>query len=127
MMYNKNIEDCFFSPNHSDVIDLDQPYSSHYRSAQSGKNVVIDLYMLCSVDKAVLKACFKAVGNPYLIAGLEWLCRRIEGLNLTQLLPSYYEQIITDLEIPAHQYPIAVLIDTTYKELLKLAYEQFKG
>lgn len=126
MMYNKNVQDCFFHPSHVGVLDLITPLSAHYRSSLAGQGVLIDLYIQCTKDKNVNRACFKANGNPYVIAALEWVCRQIEGENLERLPPINYQILVEKLEIPNTQYPFAIQIEEVYKKVLGLLIEKFE-
>lgn len=126
MMYNKIVQECFFSPVHVGIIALDAPLSVHCRSPETGKGVLIDFYLQCTADKIVHKACFKAIGNPYVIASLEWLCRQIEGKNLDQLPPINYQMLVNELEIINTQYPVAIQVESVYKEALVLMRNKFE-
>lgn len=125
MMYNKSVQDCFFLPRHIGVLDLKSPYTVHYRSGQQNQINIIDLYLQCFENKKISRACFKANGNPYMIAALEWLCRQIEGRDLKDLPVFSYQVLIKELEIPIHQYPVALQVEGIYKEVLTLMNDKF--
>ncbi len=124
MMYNKIVQECFFSPSHVGVLDLMAPLSVHYSCNKMG--VLIDLYSQCTAKKEIMKACFKTNGNPFVIAGLEWICRQIEGENLDALPILNYQVLVEQLDIPNSQYPVALHIETVYKEVLLLMKKKFE-
>lgn len=66
----------------------------------------------------IAQACFQAVGSPYLIAGLEWLCREAEGALIASMPLINYSQLIDILEIADKDYPLAVLMESIYNELI---------
>ena len=117
MMYNDKVEEYFFYPKHIGRIDLTESLTAYFGINQKG--LVIDLYVQCSEHKVITRACFKARGDPYVIACLEWLCRRLEGLSLDQLTEVNYQVLIEALAIPAAKYPIAIQVEVVLKELLK--------
>jgi nitrogen fixation NifU-like protein len=120
-MYNEIVQDCFFLPQHVGVIDLAFPLTVYFRSSQNNQSVTkIELYLQCTKSALINKACFRATGNPYVIAALEWLCRQIEGRELESLISINYQTLIKELEIPTHQYPIALQVEDAYKEVLTL-------
>ncbi|MFI4963111.1 MAG: iron-sulfur cluster assembly scaffold protein [Legionellales bacterium] len=117
MMYNKLIEDCFFHPRHVGALDEKQPLTVHCRAGQEGGNLLIDWYWECSSEGCIKRACFKVVGNPYVIACLEWLCRQLEGVHVDSLPVIEYPFLISELGIPRMQYPVAVQMDALYKKM----------
>lgn len=122
MMYNKIVQDYFFEPRHIGGLDLNHPYTVHYRagSGNSNLNVIIDFYLQSNHEGLITKACFKTNGNPFIIAGLEWLCRQLEGQNQEQMRPISYKTLIEVLEIPSTQSPIAVKMEEVYKQIMIL-------
>lgn len=128
MMYNKVVQDCFFLPKHVGVLDLTASFTVHFGSSQINQSMTkIELYLQCTESALVYKACFKAIGNPYVIASLEWLCRQIEGRELSQLPAINYQILVKELDIPTHQYPIALQVEDVYKEVLILMKKKFEG
>ncbi|KTD03533.1 iron-sulfur cluster assembly scaffold protein [Fluoribacter gormanii] len=119
MMYNKIVRDCFFSPKHVGVVDLNDQLAVVVKNNQKGQGV-IELYMQCNPDDTIVKACFKTNGNPYIIASLEWLCRQLEGMSIMTAPQIDYQLIVKELDIPVAQYPIALRIVDVYKEVLFL-------
>lgn len=55
-----------------------------------------------------------------MIAGLEWLCRQLEGKAIDNVPPIDHLLIIKNLDIPIAQYPIALRILDIYKEVMLL-------
>ncbi len=139
MMYNELVEDCFFLPRHVGILDLQAPLTVHFVSIQKNQSITrIDLYVQCAENALIRKACFKATGNPYVIAALEWLCRQIEGKKLDCLEwrsdqknnpqdKQLYQILVKELEIPQNQYPIALQVEDVYKEVFTLMKKKFEG
>ena len=127
MMYNIVVEDCFFQPRHVGVIDLTAPLTVHFSSNQKNQSMTkIDMYLQCAINGVISTALFKANGNPYVIATLEWVCRQIEGRALAELAPLNYQILIKELGIPINQSPIAVQVEDVYKEVLALMKKKFE-
>ncbi|KTD32452.1 NifU family transporter iron binding protein [Legionella moravica] len=120
MMYNKIVQDCFFQPRHIGILDLSEPLVSYCRIEQHKPRIIIDLYIQCSRTGLITTVCFKTNGNPFVIAGMEWLCRNLEGTDLMKTETISYQMLINTLEIPVSQYPVALLINDVYQESLIL-------
>lgn len=129
MMYNKLVQDCFFQPEHVGVLDVSDPLVAYYndRVTHQMQIVAIEFYMQCSRTGFIKRACFKAHGNPYVIAAMEWLCREIEGESLDSPPSINYQLLINVLGIPNSQYPVALVIEGVYKETLALMKKNFAG
>ena len=127
MLYNKLVQDCFFQPRHVGTLDLTEPLVSYYRIEQQKPRVIIDLYIQCSCIGLITKVCFKANGNPFVIAAMEWLCRRVEGTDVMKPESVNHQLLINELEIPLSQYPVALLIEDVYKESLILMKKKLEG
>lgn len=125
MMYNKTVQDYFFSPQHVGVIDLGQEFTVVFANTQKDQGT-IEFYMQCTQDRIIQRVCFKTNGNPYLIAGLEWLCRLVEGRSLDEAPQIDYQLLINDLNIPVTQYPLALRVVGAYKEALNLMNMRYK-
>lgn len=80
----------------------------------------IEFYMQCDGHKVIQNVRFKTNGNPYLIAGLEWLCRQIVGQDIDNAAAIDYQKLIKELDIPMTQYPLAVRILDVFKKTLVL-------
>lgn len=119
MMYNKTIKDYFFSPRHAGVIDLSRDFTVFVKNAQKGQGL-IEFYLQCEPDGIIQRACFKTNGNPYLIAGLEWLCRQLEQQSIDKVLTIDFQLLIKELEIPVAQSPLALRIANVFKDVLIL-------
>lgn len=117
MMYNETIEDFFFHPKHVGSMDNTNPLTTHFGIKQNGLS--IRLFVRHTESRVIERACYQTNGNPYVIASLEWLCRKIEGASLDALPALHYQQIIEALDMPSSKYPEAVQIDRLFKELIK--------
>lgn len=107
-----------FLPEHVGIIDLNN-HTVAVKNNQKSQGT-IELYMQCGQDRVIQRICFKTNGNPYLIAGLEWLCRQIEGKQIDELPPIDYQLLVKELNIPVTQYPLALRIFSVFKETLIL-------
>ncbi|KTD41507.1 iron-sulfur cluster assembly scaffold protein [Legionella parisiensis] len=119
MMYNRIVQDCFFSPRHVGVINLNDQFAVVVKNNQKGQGA-IELYMQCNSEGTIVRSCFKTNGNPYVIASLEWLCRQLERQPIGAVPKIDYQLVIKELDIPVAQYPIALRIIDVYKEALLL-------
>ncbi|OCH99102.1 hypothetical protein A8135_08875 [Legionella jamestowniensis] len=126
-MYNDLLEGCFFSPQHVGVIDLTEPLSVYYRGGEPGRGDVFDFYLQCDRQGLILKARFKAYGNPYLVAAAELVCRRLEGNNIQEHPQFDYLWLVNQLEIPRTRYPVALQIEDGYQEVVKRMKLKLKG
>ena len=111
---NENMRALFFDLQHIGECDLLDPLCVRERIVM-GKNTQMDLYLACDQQGMLTKACFKAMGDPYLLVGLEWLCRQIEGTLLASHPLLNYAMILETLDIPRLRYPAILLIDTHYR------------
>ena len=115
MMYNNTVRECFFYPRHAGVIDLSQDLVVVFKNNQKGQGN-IEFYMQCGQDRVIQKIRFKTNGNPYLIAGLEWLGRQLEGQYIDAIRQIDYQLLINELDIPTPQYPLALRVVNVFKE-----------
>lgn len=127
MMYNEVVESCFFTPNHVGTMDLTQPLSAHYRGGETGRGDVFDFYLLCNEEGLVLKACFKAYGNPYLVAAAEWICRQLESSQIDKHPRFNYRTLVDELTIPKTRYSVALQVEDGYRELVEKLKLKLKG
>src|SRR4051794_35519775 len=100
MMYNDLVEHCFFEPQHLGILSPSQALCVNCRVGEAGRGDFFDLYLLCDNQGLILKARFKAYGNPYLIAGVEWLCRQLEGSTINEHPRIEYRLMVQKLAIP---------------------------
>ncbi|KTD26897.1 hypothetical protein E3983_07945 [Legionella israelensis] len=126
MMYNKLVEDCFFSTEHVGVLNDAHNDCVSFRSSLAGPGGIIELSIRCDHYGLITDACFKTQGNPYTIAMLEWLCRQLEGEPL-YLHPRWnYQQILELFDVPDTQYPVAIRIEDIYTEIIKRMKKKLK-
>lgn len=83
-------------------------------------------YIKYDKDKAISRVRFKTNGNPYVIAAMEWICCQIEGKTLETLPLIDFQILINVLQMPNSQYPVAVQIESIYKEALTLMRKKFE-
>ena len=113
MMYNKLVLTLFFNPQHVGI--LDENGAVHVQA----KNM--DLFICIDGDDRITNARFKSSANPYKIAGLEWLCRALEGDLLSNHPKIDYKEIADILEIPILKYSEAIALEVIYKKLISTA------
>lgn len=119
MMYNKMVQSCFFSPKHVGVLDVNDRLVVGVTNHQVGQGA-IEFFMQCQRDMSISRVCFKTNGNPYLVAGLEWLSRQLEGQSIETIPQIDYQVLIKELDIPVTQYPLALRILVVFKEIVIL-------
>lgn len=127
MMYNKIVEDCFFHSLHAGSIEPSEPLVVYFRSNQHNQSMSIELFLQCNESGLITKARFKTNGNPYVIAAMECLCRKIEAKILGNLPEINYQDLVKELEIPTSQYPLALGVVDVYKEVLVLMKKKLEG
>jgi nitrogen fixation NifU-like protein len=108
MNYNKLVESYFFEPQHIGILDSTQPRTI------CSRNVDFELYLAANEKGVIVQATFKANGNPYLIAGFEWVCRQLQGTAVNQHPRFNYQDLVQILEIPQSSYPTALLVEKGY-------------
>lgn len=119
MMYNKLTEDCFFSTVHAGRLSDSENNSVSFKSSLAGRGGVIELSIQCDNSALITRACFKAQGNPYMIAMLEWLCRQLEGEPLNVHPRMNYQRFLELFEVPDAQYPVALRVEDIYIEVIE--------
>ena len=117
MMYNKMVQDCFFSPRHVGTLDSTEPRTVHASSGYLTRGVLIDLYLKCNETSRVISMCFKTNGDPYVIASLEFLCRKTVG-TLHGQVRFTPEEWIDLLAIPVHQTPSVFAVQEVYQRMV---------
>lgn len=117
MMYNELTTCCFFSPKHVGIIDLANPLCAFYQGGNKREDS-FELYLLCNKSGMVIKACFKAYGNPYLIAGAEWLCQQLEGHLIGSQQGISATVFIEQFAIPADRHSVALVLEDGYLEIV---------
>lgn len=127
MMYNELVESCFFAPNHVGTLDLSQPLTAHYRGGEVGQGDVFDFYLRCDEQGLILKARFKAYGNPYLVAAAEWFCQQLEDSLIDEHPRFNYSWLVQELAIPKNRYPVALQIEDGYRTLVMMMKKKLKG
>lgn len=117
MSYNTLVENLFFHPQHNGVLDVSQPFTLCTHQGVDN-TAVFDLYLACNPQGKIERARFKAVGNPYLLASLEWICRETQDSWLKNHLLFDHKLLIKKLEIPRNRYAAALLAEKGYYEAI---------
>jgi len=118
MIYNKLLEDCFFNSRHVGRMNKDSRDVEILENHLPGRGGTIQLSVRCNNQGIIKQACFKAYGNPYMIASLEWVCRQLADKSIHDLSNIDYQQIVRLFEIPDTQYPVALRIEDIYNEMV---------
>ncbi len=85
MKYNCFVENNFFKPAHSGVLDTAQADVFSVTAGVEASLQFGTVYIQHDDAKKIVKARFTVRGDPYLIAGLEWLCCELERCSTMQL------------------------------------------
>jgi nitrogen fixation protein NifU and related proteins len=118
MSYNELVKRYFFQPNHVEKLDPTLARTVYCSINDAAKSNYFDLYLSCNESGLIIKACFKACGSPYLIASLEWLCQQLEGSFVESHPKLSYLILVRQLDIPNHLYPIAILVERGYNNII---------
>ena len=124
MIYNKAVEALFFDTQHAGVLDCAEPFTVCSRIGIE-KNQCSELYLQCDTWGVITEAYFKAMGSPYVIAGFEWLCRKMVNTNVNTHPCIEYSMMVDALSIPKIRYAAAVLVETNYREAIDLLRQVF--
>ena len=119
MNYNKLTTSLFFDLQHVGELDCALPMTVCSRISVA-KNQCSELYLACDQNGWITQAYFKALGEPYLIAGLEWLCRNIVHTSIETHPNIDHAMIVDALSIPEAQYAVALLVETNYRQAIQL-------
>ncbi len=123
--YNAKIAELFFNTSHAGVLNCQQPLTVCYYCNTQHHNTYLELYLRCNLNKQIIQTKFKTFGNPYLIAGLEWLCQNLENTSINRH-PWITAAIISDtLQIPKIEYTIALFIETSYNKIILLSHDLY--
>jgi nitrogen fixation NifU-like protein len=127
MNYNEIVEGLFFHTDHQGVITCDEPRTVGFSIPGAGKLAGCQLYLQCNEKGLIKKARFKAYGNPYLISGLEWICRQLQGTVLEN--SSYWtaQFFIELLDIPKYKQSAAFLLEDISTKTVNLMQEKFRS
>ena len=117
MMYNSLVTAYFFEPKHVGTIEP-SVFSRCLHQQSSTSNCNFSLAASIDRQSNFDRACFKAKGSPFLIAGLEYICETLEGTNLDSHPSISYEQLVEVLALPRTNYAIAVLMEEAYRKLI---------
>lgn len=126
MIYNERVESCFFTPKHVGVLDKTAARTVHHRTGEHGRGDFVDLYLKCDKQGTILQACFKAFGNPYLVAAAEWLCQQLEDSQIDEHPCIHYERIIDEFAIPKAHFSVALQIEAGYQKLVLTMQKKLK-
>jgi len=103
MKYPERVTDYFFAPHHAGTLTGENIVRAKIGDPMLGDVIQLDLHL---IENTVKTARFKALGDPYTIASVEWLCCQCEGLSLEKLL----QLDLSALELPTHKQYLYVLL-----------------
>lgn len=126
MKYNQLVETFFFNPEHVGILES-LPWTIKVSRGSVSSGNYFDLYLRINPRGMIEKATFKAFGVPYLIAGLEWICRQAKGCFINQALLWNYQTLIQVLDLPHSQYPLALLMEKGYVDALLILQTSYFG
>lgn len=109
--YNELTKKLFFAPEHAGK--LDAPASKTIISRFEAPGAKVSLTLLAE-EGLILQARFQAMGEPFLIAGLEWICQNIQHSSLNIHPKTLHSDLISALEIPKTRYSVAFLVESCY-------------
>ncbi|STX28225.1 NifU family iron binding protein [Fe-S] cluster formation/repair protein IscU, HesB [Legionella beliardensis] len=118
MNYNELVERYFFQPKHVGKLDCLLPNIICCNLSDATRNNYFNLFLAYNSLGRIDKVCFKAYGSPYLIAALEWVCEQLEGSFIKAHPQLTYRMLVERLEIPNHSYPIAILVEKGYNDII---------
>ncbi len=124
MIYNDKIENLFFDTQHAGELNCAKPLTICSRMSLNNHQLTA-LYLACDEKGWITQAYFKALGDPYLIASFEFLCRQIEHTPLDSHPCVDHAMMVDALLIPKNKYAAAVLVETNYRQAIKLLKQSF--
>lgn len=110
MMYNELVTDYFFHPLHVGELTTINPFSVVVTSSAQ-ISPFMQLSLQCDALGKITKALFKTNGDPFTIAGLEWICRAFEREDMDINFPMTHQQIMVELKMPSQYFPRAIALE----------------
>lgn len=117
MMYNLLVEQLFFDLRHAGEISENEAGRQVYESGAAGQSALIKLSISFDQLNCMTKVRFKAYGNPYLLAAMEWLCRQLEGRNVQDCEKLEWQRLIALFDMPKTQQGLALRIVDLYDKV----------
>jgi len=117
--YNEFVETHFFDTQMTGELDCSLPLTIIYRTGTVQRGLLFALYLQADKAGNIQAARFKAQGSPYLIAGLEWLCRQLQGRAITAPFPNN-QVLAQQMDLPKNQQSVVLLIEEGCAHALKL-------
>lgn len=116
--YNEIVRACFENPVHAMTPDGDYAEWTIATAAESEKGCRVRL--AASVDAGQLvETGFSAWGCPFLIAGLETVCRDLEGRDASALETVSANELAARLSVPSTRLGRLLLIEDAAARLLE--------
>lgn len=122
--YNQLVEDYFFNAKMTGELDCSKPLTVNYRAGTVQRGLFFELYLEGNAAGIIVAARFKAYGSPYLIAGVEWLCRKLQGSSFVNAQPLNAKELAQQLDLPKKQQSVVLLIEESCANALKLLKEK---
>ena len=127
MMYNLLVEQLFFDLRHAGDLPGIEGNRQVFETGTPGQASLIRLTLIADDHGRIRRAGFKAYGNPYLLAAMEYLCRQIEGRQLHDCPSLTWQDLIKLLDIPVTQQAVALLVAGIYQQMLNSLQQQELG
>lgn len=127
MIYAPVVEAYFFKPQHVGELNINEEGVSHINVGLPSQGDYFVLYVLIDEKNHIIKACFKARGNPYLIAGVEWICCQLQGAAIESLKDFEQEELFSLFQMPERYLPTALLLEKGYNHMVKYLREKRKN
>lgn len=120
MNYNELVLQLFFNPEHAGINEQNQDYRvSRYIDASQTQQ--IEFYVVLPATGTFCSVRYKVKGNPYMIAGAEWMAQMVEKKQNDAILKDMTPQYWLDLfAIPKLDRQIAVSLSQAANVLYQL-------
>lgn len=96
MNYNDVVLGLFFNPNHVGISEQNRDYKFG-QFVDANQNQQIDFYVDYQSTGEIRSIRYKVKGNPYIIAGAEWMAQEVEknnnGAILRDMSPQYWQDL----------------------------------
>jgi len=120
MNYKELVLQLFFNPEHACIFEHNQDYRVN-QYIDASKTQQIEFYVAFQETGAPCSVRYKVRGNPYMIAGAEWMAQMVEKKQNSAILKDMTPQYWLDLfAIPKLDRQVAVSLSHAAKVLYQL-------
>lgn len=110
----------FDKPQQLGKLDRSKPTVVYCRIGSEKIGEILDLYLNIDSKQKIKDVKFKALGNPYLIAGASFLCKKVLGLKVNEAEQISYQDIMNYLQFPTAKQATAVMLESALKQAIDL-------